>query len=1176
MRSLPFFRKLFFAALLALLAPVLLDLVGARRLPELAIEVSQLLETQAAQFENSDFNNQQELRVFYQRQKGGIYLFKDQSLVFWNNSRIPFQQNLADFPETSGLKTLSHGYYFYRRLPLGGDSTALLLSLIKPLYQLQNNYLANDFEAWTGIPNEAGIETSGTDGEAVTFRDEEIFRINGPENLYHSKSMDLLCTVLFFAGFILLAIALLLGTEGYLFWVSLGALALLRSLLMYFRLPDFLYRTAWFDVSVFGDAKSFLNAYLGDLLLNSCLILVFCTALWKKTPLHALKYLRWLPGLLSVCAFNQALSSVVTNSTISFDLLNVFNLQLPLLTALSVLLIYGLSFFSSLYFLNRVDDQSPSRSAWLIFLQLLGICIAAYFFRAATTWLELFWPLIVGVPAIALIRRFRNRHQLAISVFVVLLSLLSSRLLSSYVDKNENQELKLLSFKLSERQDAVLEHEFSVLPAQISADKNLNNLLDILPESAEGVELIIRQHYFSGYFDRYTISVQLFDSACNPQLQVRDGKLNNAGYFDDLIRMQCDSTVDPYLFFADRYHANTRYIAAIPVKNWKLYVLMDVKQSEELGTFPDLLLDRSQQRHQRLNSFSYGVYRGGLLTNQHGDLSYPFSLQDSVSLAAAQGLYNHHYYTPEEDTVIIISERSRSMSQFFTANSYLLLFYSFLAFLFFFCYSRLISGIPRDPSLTRRIQTAIIILLLVSMSAIGYTSARIVTSKFENDNRRELEEKTQVILGELSAAFTREAVFDETRRDLVNLKLREYARLFNTPISLFSRDGTLFTTSETKLYELGLAAKFVNPLAFAQLSNNRSSAEPVYEKAGTLTYLSYYTPVISKRNELLGFVNLPYFARQSALVDELSGIISALVNVYVLLFVLSILTGLLLAGYITQPLRLIQQQFAKITLGRKNEKISWQSRDEIGRLVEQYNAMLFKLEESAQLLAQNERESAWREMAKQVAHEIKNPLTPMKLNLQYLQHVIKNNDQDFKEKLDRSVAAIIEQIDSLASIATEFSNFARLPSGSLEDVNLSEIIAASVQLFSEDVHLKITNTTEEKMLLVKANREQCLRVFNNVLKNAVQALNEKEAPEINIHFEARERLIIISIEDNGCGISDEQAAKIFTPNFTTKTTGSGLGLAMAKNTMEGFGGGISFRSEVNKGTTFYLSFVKVD
>jgi two-component system, NtrC family, nitrogen regulation sensor histidine kinase NtrY len=334
-----------------------------------------------------------------------------------------------------------------------------------------------------------------------------------------------------------------------------------------------------------------------------------------------------------------------------------------------------------------------------------------------------------------------------------------------------------------------------------------------------------------------------------------------------------------------------------------------------------------------------------------------------------------------------------------------------------------------------------------------------------------------------------------------------------------------------------------------------------------------YTPLYDNGNQLSGFINLPYFARQNDLVNELSGIISGLVNVYVILFVISILAGLILSGYITRPLRLIQQQIANISLGRKNEKIVWQSHDEIGRLILEYNQMLVKLEQSASLLAQSERESAWREMAKQVAHEIKNPLTPMKLNLQYLQHLMKNDPADFREKFEKASAGIIEQIDTLANIANEFSHFAKLPVMQLQTVNLVEIINTAVQVFGNRQDILIRNRIEEPALLVRGDRDQCLRVFNNILTNAVQALEGINDPYIEIGRQKTGSYVVVLIRDNGCGISDELKPKIFTPNFTTKSTGSGLGLAMVKSIMEGFGGRIWFSSEPGLGTIFHLEFL---
>jgi nitrogen fixation/metabolism regulation signal transduction histidine kinase len=398
--------------------------------------------------------------------------------------------------------------------------------------------------------------------------------------------------------------------------------------------------------------------------------------------------------------------------------------------------------------------------------------------------------------------------------------------------------------------------------------------------------------------------------------------------------------------------------------------------------------------------------------------------------------------------------------------------------------------------------------------------------------------------------------------------------LFKTDISLFSKTGSLFTTSEPRLYELGLATTRINPKAFKDLMDNKTSSTTINEKAGDLNYLSFYTPLFDNKKEIIGFINLPYYAKQTDLTNELSDIISAFINVYVILFVISVLSGLILAGYITRPLQLIKKQIANITLGKQNEKIKWESNDEIGKLVGEYNQMLIKLEDSANLLAQNERESAWREMAKQVAHEIKNPLTPMKLNLQYLQHLIKNNSDDFKEKFENASNGIIEQIDSLANIANEFSNFAKFPKTNLQLINLAEIINISVSIFQNQKNVLIINDLKPGQIFVMGDKDQALRVFNNIIKNAVQALDDISNPKIEIGMIKSDIAIIISIKDNGTGINPELQKKLFTPNFTTKNTGSGLGLAMVKNIMQGFNGKVWFESEINKGTCFYLEFLK--
>lgn len=234
--------------------------------------------------------------------------------------------------------------------------------------------------------------------------------------------------------------------------------------------------------------------------------------------------------------------------------------------------------------------------------------------------------------------------------------------------------------------------------------------------------------------------------------------------------------------------------------------------------------------------------------------------------------------------------------------------------------------------------------------------------------------------------------------------------------------------------------------------------------------------------------------------------------------------------------------------------------------------MLLKLEESANLLAQSEREDAWREMAKQVAHEIKNPLTPMKLNLQYLQHLLNGNEPDFKERFTKASTSIIEQIDALANIATEFSNFAKLPSTQLQKINLIEILNSSLLLFQHENVIKLNINLNS--IIVNGDKDQALRVFNNIFKNAKQALIETKNPEIVVNLiNETENTITIEIFNNGPQIELEVSKKLFTPNFTTKTTGSGLGLAMVNSSMQSFGGKVWFQNQPN-GVSFYLLFTK--
>jgi nitrogen fixation/metabolism regulation signal transduction histidine kinase len=303
----------------------------------------------------------------------------------------------------------------------------------------------------------------------------------------------------------------------------------------------------------------------------------------------------------------------------------------------------------------------------------------------------------------------------------------------------------------------------------------------------------------------------------------------------------------------------------------------------------------------------------------------------------------------------------------------------------------------------------------------------------------------------------------------------------------------------------------------------------------------------------------------------------AYINIYVILIAISVLIALVISNYISRPLKLIMMRIRQVKLGGQNEMIDWKRRDEIGQLVQEYNRMIAELAQSAELLARSEREMAWREMARQVAHEIKNPLTPMKLSVQYLQHAWNNNAPDWETRLNKFTATMIEQIETLSAIASEFSDFAKMPIANKQPVDLVEVIQSAISLFKNYRYIVFDfNYDALEKFTVYADKEQLLRALNNLLKNSVQAIGEEADGRIEIVLQRQGVMHKLTLTDSGAGITPEVAEKIFSPYFTTKSGGMGLGLGIVKNIITGSGGDISYQDAIPQGTTFVVRLPAMD
>lgn len=1121
-----------------------------------------------------------------------LFAFLNDSLIFWSGNVVPFDLASDGLRNVNGMLHLRNGWYEYI-LEQRGDLKKVALIFVKPEYDVQNNYFNNSFSSWLQLPPQTELRDSVSYlPHAVKSKNgTPLFEIFINEKGIKSEGKSACAILLFFIALIAFVFYGMRSVSNSkislsVFVIITLAIVVVRALMIYFKWPGLLYSSSLFMPGDYGNSQSFFNEFLGDILINVFLFLSWSSLFYKhveisiqNNTLKRVGFVLFFSALTGLALFlNITVKNLVFNSTIPFEFSNFFNLNQLSFLCLSIVFLNG---FSIAVLIEKcIGLFFTDRKNTILFAACLLVYSALYFvFKQNFNAVEWFWLPVLFVFSLALKKYNFTQSILSSGFRVLIFAIITSWLFSEYNSAREKLNTEDLADKLSDRQDAILESEFSDIAKKISKDLRFKKALYRLPLYAHETEQQLRQNYFTGYFEKFNVQLAVFDSVCMPYFKNSELIFNNNEYFEDQVNTGF-STISDNLFFMEDYKPNSRYVGKIEFDKigehkspYILYVQLEPKQFSTVGGFPDLLLDKGQQKQNLYKQISYAVYKQNKLASFYGQYDYPVHNVDSTVLKNAKSNFKHYFVIPDKETLIVLSTKAKDFNYFFTTNSYYFIFYSLLGLVLVVISYRIDNKKLMFFSLNRRIQVFTISILFFALVAVGIFTVKLVIKKSEADSLTELTEKSTQIRNELNSALLDVSSLNVNSKQYAESFLKKYAALFNSDISLYNGSGFLFASSRPQLFDAGLCSRLINPLAISNFAKNESSNFSTWDKIGSLKYLSLYTPLYNNTGNFIGYMNLPYFARQSDLEEGLSDYITTILNVYVVLFLVSLFTGLVVTTYVTKPLRIVQQQLAKISLGKRNEPIDWQSNDEIGRLVNEYNQMLVKLEESASLLAKSEREGAWQEMAKQVAHEIKNPLTPMKLNLQYLQKVVNEGGEDFSEKFKKVSASMIEQIDTLAHIANEFSNFAKMPKVNLEQVNLIEVIQSTIELFKNE-HTQITFSSKLESSIVLADKNQCLRVFNNIIKNAIQSIPEDRNGKIEIDVTMQNEMVLVSVKDNGSGISDAMKEKIFVPNFTTKSTGTGLGLAMVKNIITAFGGQIWFESNEGKGTIFYLTFRK--
>lgn len=733
---------------------------------------------------------------------------------------------------------------------------------------------------------------------------------------------------------------------------------------------------------------------------------------------------------------------------------------------------------------------------------------------------------------------------------------------------------------LASEHDPRFEAEFYQLRTRLLADKFIEDYLATPINSRTQLEDRIEAQYLDElFFNRYDYAIHTYSRNNIP--------LSGESLAFEEWLPYLEHSVQVYEGALYRYsnpEGTYLYFARVPYGDkGTLMMRFEPKPLLKSNVYNTLLSPTNAQPDERIRSLEFAIYKNSCLEYSEGG-DFPTTINPALSPTEEESFYattlgNIDYitYKTDNEDIAVVGKIADDILRPFSVFSYM--------FCFMLLYLGVVYGIARgfetlttpvalrksnSFSLRGRIQVAVIALIVTAFIIIAAVTVLFNRRELSEYHRTQLERKVAAAAAAANEriALTPNVLFntDETAHLVASI-----AQTQDLVVNVYNLNGELMASSTEILFDRKILSRQINPLAFYALTHDRENLIILTEKIGSFEYQTAYAPLKSDVGTAVGYLNIPYDAA-----DDRSGkrdvaaLLGALLNVYVLLLLFAGILAIAVANSVTRPLAAIADKLRQVKLGIQSERVDYQNDDEIGLLVRRYNDMVEALEQSTIELAKSQKESAWREMAKQVAHEIKNPLTPMKLNLQLLERAFESDPERAKEMYKRISSSLIEQIDGLAHIASEFSNFAKMPTAKNERFLVNKLVESVCELFEEEGKCKVALSIPEKAIYVMADKNQLMRVLNNLVKNAIQAIPEGREGEISVSVIAENAKVIISVQDNGIGIPEDQRLQVFVPHFTTKTSGSGLGLAMSKQIVEAAEGRIWFETEIYRGTTFFV------
>ncbi|MBS1507773.1 MAG: HAMP domain-containing histidine kinase [Bacteroidetes bacterium] len=1132
-----------------------------------------------------------------------FFLISESAILKWSRNDLAL-----DFWQLQGTDSLqlvqtSRADALVYKKKAGERRWLVCIIPLKKKYEITNRYLNSSWNEEIFPVKDVEIKAP-TDGKGICIdvRSNCIFKIVAPDHPSIENRPALVLTLLAVVIFLVTLGGVLMHLHNLRrYWLVFGlmftCLAGLRILMVQFSFPARWISSAYFDSRFF--ASSSFNSSLGDLFFNTLIVTVSCAYLFlfyqrsdfvkNSLRLQPRQKVILVITLLTASFFSFLfpylyVESVFHDSAIPFDITaTVYFTGLRAMAYAALLLGTLSSFFFLTVFVRWVKALVSGSLQFMLCLLAAAILFVTYFILSD---LDYWVTLIVGATCIVLlyfasflfsVTTTHYRSFLFLLMAVIMYSTQSALGVKHFAEEKKIKAMSRWAENLNSH-DVLAEYLLNESAAKISEDPFIAASLSNPLLTKHGVRQKIRQQHLNSYLNRYEVKVDLFTMDGSPA-----DRETNVNFATTIRQFENDANkttfANVYLINGSLTDAVKRYFVVVPVMRHKStsgYALLTLSLKKVIPhqVYPELLVDGRFTQAQGARDFSYGFFEKDTIVNSFGNFNFEKDFDRNLlgdSRLYREGInWEGNWLVGNEDDAgrraVVVAP---SYSTLGMVANFSFLFVQGAMLIFVFLVFRWISSPRSFINYSTRIQVYFYAAFILPLIAVSVLSLRLIGQSNELQLEREIQDKGSLITEDVSAL---QHSFPDSSNYVSGFqqRLAEIAQSNSTEANVYSLSGELMASSQPAIFKNGLIMPLADRRAWEKIVLEQFNNYKAPCRIGSLEYYSSFFPIKSSRNgKLIGLLELPFFESSSD-----NARIIALSNILVTFAVVFIFFSILTVGAthsLTNPLRFIAKKL-KTTSLQNNQPIEWKSDDEIGLMVSQYNSMLDTLEKNRADLVKIQKEQAWREIAQQVAHEIKNPLTPMKLTLQHMEQSMGETEIS-KDRLKKSLQTMLDQVEILNGIASSFSAFASMPEPELTRVDLNSLLNNVTSLFQNHPEGKVRFIRPAEMMFIRSDEKLLTRIFSNLIINGLQAGKDGRS-EVDLAVESSQTEYTVSITDKGMGIASEIQARIFLPHFSTKKTGSGLGLAISKQGLERMGATIAFTTRPGSGTTFYVRFKK--